>query len=127
MQQSTAIVVDDSRLMRKALGAMLERAGCAVVAEGADGDDVVQLYERHTPTLTVVDLVMPSRDGLTAAKDLLARHPTALIVVCSSIASAEKEAICRRAGVAHYLIKPFQADRAAAMMKFVLSRFADRP
>jgi two-component system chemotaxis response regulator CheY len=122
----TALVIDDSPIMRKSLRAILERAGCQVVGEGGSGDDVLPLYERFQPTIVTMDIVMPGKDGLTAATELLQRYPNAVIVMCSSLTSRDKILACQKAGVAHYLLKPFQPEKATAVLQYVLGRL-NRP
>jgi two-component system chemotaxis response regulator CheY len=117
-----AIVVDDSPIMRMQLKSLLSQAGCQVVGEGASGDDVLALYERHRPDLITLDIVMPGKDGVTAATELLARHPQAAVVMCTSLTTRDKVVACQKAGVSHYLLKPFQPERAIAVFRHVLAR-----
>jgi two-component system, chemotaxis family, chemotaxis protein CheY len=118
----TALIIDDSPVMRAHLRVLLRQAGCDVVAEGGQGDEVLPLYERHRPDLITLDIVMPGKDGVTAATELLARHPQAVVIMCTSLSSRDKILACQRAGVAHYLLKPFQAERAVATIQHVLGR-----
>src|SRR6476469_8662850 len=119
---ATAIIVDDSPIMRMQLRNLLAQAGCRVVGEGATGDDVLALYEQHRPDLITVDIVMPGKDGVTAATELLARHPRAAVVMCTSLTTRDKIVACQKAGVSHYLLKPFQPERAVAVFRHVLTR-----
>jgi two-component system chemotaxis response regulator CheY len=123
---ASAVVVDDSPIMRVQLRNLLAQAGCNVVGEGASGDDVVALYERHRPDLVTLDIVMPGQDGVTAATALLARHPDAKVVMCTSLTTREKVVACQKAGVSHYLLKPFVPERAIAVFRHVLARGAAR-
>jgi DNA-binding NarL/FixJ family response regulator len=118
----TALIIDDSPLVRAALRPILVQAGLRVVAEGGQGDDLLPLYEKHRPDLVTLDIVMPGKDGITAATELLARYPRAVIVMCTSIASRDKILACQRAGVAHYLLKPFDPVRTITTIRHVLSR-----
>jgi two-component system, chemotaxis family, chemotaxis protein CheY len=120
----SALVVDDSPVMRTQLRALLRQAGCDAIVEGATGDDVMPLYERHKPDLVFCDIVMPGKDGVTAATELLTRYPNAVVVMCTSLTTRDKVLACQKAGVSHYLLKPFQADRAIAVMKHLLARNA---
>lgn len=112
----SAIIVDDSPVMRAQLRALLTEAGFAVAAEAPNASTLEALYVQHRPDLIALDIVMPGRDGVTAATELLAVHPEAVIVMCSSLASREKIKACKAAGVRHYLLKPI--DPALAVQVF---------
>jgi len=117
----TAVVIDDSPIMRMVLKTMLSQI-VDVVAEGVSGEDALPLYERFRPTVLTMDIVMPGRDGIVVATELLARHPTATIVMCSSLSTGDKIVACQKLGVAHYLLKPFNAEKVLSAMRYVLAR-----
>ncbi len=117
----SALVVDDSSVMRSQLRNLLRQAGCNQVVEGCTGDEVLPLYEAHRPALVLLDIVMPGKDGVTAATELLARHRDAVVVICTSLTTRDKVLACQKAGVSHYLLKPFQAERAIAVMRHLLA------
>ena len=118
----TAIVIDDSTIMRTQLKRTLVGIGVDVVGEAATADDLIAMYEHHRPDLVTLDVVMPGRDGAAAAAELLARYPDATVVMCTSVTSRDKILACQRAGVTHYLLKPFLADRAATMFRCALEK-----
>ena len=117
---ATAIIVDDSPLIRAQLRMILGRLGCTVVGEGASGDDVRALYEKHRPDVVTLDIVMPGKDGVTAAIELLGAYPEARVVMCTSLATRDKVIACQRAGVRHYLLKPFDQQRAEQILRFAI-------
>lgn len=119
---ATALVVDDSPIMRIQLRNLLAQAGCQVVGEGASGDELLALYEQHQPDLVTLDIVMPGKDGVIAATELLSRHPEATVIMCTSLTTRDKVLACQRIGVTHYLLKPFQPERAVAVFRHVLAR-----
>jgi two-component system chemotaxis response regulator CheY len=121
----TAVVVDDSPLIRIQLRQVLARIGVTVVAEATTGDRVRSLYEEHRPDLVTLDIVMPGKDGVTAATELLRDFPEARIVMCTSLAARDKIVACRKAGVTHYLLKPFDPARAEQVFQYVLQRGAE--
>lgn len=123
----TALIVDDSMLIRTQLRQILAPIGVTVVAEAASGDRVLALYEQHRPDLVTLDIVMPGKDGVTAALELLAAHPEARIVMCTSMTSREKIITCQRAGVRHYILKPFEAERVQKICDHVLKMPATAP
>ncbi len=123
----TAVVIDDSPIMRRSLRPLLEQAGCQVVAEGGSGDDAMGLYERYRPTIVTMDIVMPGKDGVTAATELLQKYPDAVVVMCTSLTVREKIVACQKAGVSHYLLKPFKPDKVVGVIRHLLTRIGQAP
>ncbi len=118
----TAAIVDDSPLVRIQLRQILTKMGCTIVAEATTGDAVLALYEEHRPDLLTLDIVMPGKDGVTAAVELLRVHPSATIVMCTSLTTRDKILACQKAGVCHYILKPFDAQRAEQVFRFAIER-----
>lgn len=122
-----ALIVDDSPVMRAHMRTLLAKAGCQVVGEAANGDEAVALYEQLRPDLMTLDIVMPGKDGVAVASEVMSRHPGATIVMCTSMTSRDKILACQRAGVKHYLLKPVQEDRALAVLQAVLGKVRATP
>lgn len=122
----SAIIIDDSPIMRSQIRRVLSSAGFETLAEASSADDLLPLYERHRPDLVSLDIVMPGRDGATAASELLAKHPSAVVVMCTSMASRDKILECQRAGVSYYLLKPFDPEHAANIYRAALERVRAR-
>jgi len=77
------LLVDDDALARGGLAGILHAAdGIDVVAEAADGDEVVELVHRHLPHVVLMDVRMHRMDGIraTAAATALARPPRVLML-----------------------------------------------
>jgi two-component system chemotaxis response regulator CheY len=118
---STAVLIEDSPVTRRRLQAILAEVGCEVVGDAPTGEELLLLYERLRPSLVITDIVLPGRDGLTVAAELLQRHPEAVVIVCSSLSAREKVLAAQKAGVAYYLLKPFDPERLKSVVKFVLA------
>jgi two-component system, chemotaxis family, chemotaxis protein CheY len=118
----TAAIVDDSPLVRIQLRQILTKMGCTIVAEATSGDAVRALYVEHRPDLVTLDIVMPGKDGVTAAVELLREYPQATVVMCTSLTTRDKILACQKAGVCHYILKPFDAQRAEQVFRFALER-----
>ena len=118
---SSALIIEDSPIMRRRLQAILLEVGYETVGEGATGEELFGLYATHRPTIVIMDIVLPGRDGIAIATDLLKRHPEALVIMCSSITSREKILACQKAGVAYYLLKPFEPEKLKAVVKFIVA------
>ncbi|HEY6877900.1 MAG TPA: chemotaxis-specific protein-glutamate methyltransferase CheB [Polyangiales bacterium] len=79
------MVVDDSALNRRTIGDVLGALdGVEVVGKAADGDEALRLAASLAPDLITLDLEMPRMDGFTFLRLLMARQPTAVIVISGS-------------------------------------------
>ena len=89
----TVLIVDDEPDVRDLARALLELDGFDVVGEAVNGAEGVQRYLEldppPVPTVVLLDNRMPVRSGMEAARDILARYPTQLIVLFTAYASPE--------------------------------------
>jgi two-component system chemotaxis response regulator CheY len=120
----TAVIVDDSPVIRLQLRHILANIGVTVVAEAGCGGEAEALYATHRPSLMTLDVIMPGKNGTEVAVDILRAYPDARIVMCSSFNTYEKIMTCKRAGVRHYLLKPFDNARAQTIFQFALDELA---
>jgi two-component system chemotaxis response regulator CheY len=118
----TAIVIDDSPISRAVLRRGLNKAGFEVVGEASTAERAMELFETHRPTLMTLDIVLPETDGVTAATQLLSKHPEATVVMCSAMAAREKILACRDAGVAHFILKPFSIEKVAEVARSIAAK-----
>ncbi|MCX8004440.1 MAG: response regulator, partial [Burkholderiaceae bacterium] len=65
-----ALIADDERLMREQLRARLHEVWpeLQIVAEARNGDEAVELVRAHRPQFAFLDIRMPGRSGLEAAR-----------------------------------------------------------
>jgi DNA-binding NarL/FixJ family response regulator len=83
------ILADDSLLLREGLARLLTEAGFEVVAQAADGDELLALVDEHRPDVAIVDIRMPpthTDEGLRAARAIRDRWPDVGILVLSQFA-----------------------------------------
>ena len=100
------LLVDDDALVRSGLRMMLAGARTLeVVAEAADGREVLGAVDRHRPDVVLMDIRMPQLDGIAATRLLCAQpHPPAVLVLTTFDAD---ELVLRalQAGAAGFLLK----------------------
>jgi two-component system chemotaxis response regulator CheY len=121
-QKPTAVVIDDSKSSREVMRYALTQAAVEVVGEGDNGVKAIELYDRLRPTLLMLDIVLPELDGVGAAAAILAKHPSAIVIMCSSLASRDKVRACKELGVTHFIVKPFDPDRVVTLVQMILKR-----
>lgn len=99
------LLADDHSIVRRGLRGLLEEAGISVVAEAADGHEALQLCERHSPDLLILDIAMPRLNGIEVAeRSQKLGHPPGIIILSMH---ADESYIIRAlaAGARAYLLK----------------------
>jgi DNA-binding NarL/FixJ family response regulator len=80
------VVADDSLLLREGVARVLEAAGFEVVAEAADGEELMRSVREHRPDVAVVDIRMPpthTDEGVQAARAIRSELPGTGVLVLS--------------------------------------------
>lgn len=100
------IIVDDDPIVAKSLSLILSvEADIEPIATGTRGDDAITLFEKCLPDVLLMDIQMPGCDGLSAAEEILSRHPGARIVFLTTFSDDEYIVRALRLGTRGYLIK----------------------
>ncbi|MGP4978963.1 response regulator [Glutamicibacter arilaitensis] len=79
------LIADDQHLVRSALAALLNlEEGIQVVAECADGDEVVPALTGYPVDVALLDIQMPRQDGLRTAAELKLSHPEVKVLILTT-------------------------------------------
>ncbi|QKS70664.1 response regulator [Paenalkalicoccus suaedae] len=84
MNKHSVLVCDDSDLFRYQFVHALESEPMITLLEAKDGNEAVEMYHTHVPSLVFMDIVMPNKDGIQALKEIVRTHPDASIIMMSS-------------------------------------------
>lgn len=113
-------LVDDYVLVRKGMGTMLAGADdIEVVGEASDGDEAVDLVERTSPDVVLMDLRMPRMDGIEATRRVRARFPDVRVIVLTAYADDHRVLEAVRAGASGYLLKDVEEEDLAETIRTV--------
>ncbi|QJE01191.1 chemotaxis response regulator protein-glutamate methylesterase [Massilia forsythiae] len=101
------MVVDDSAVVRRTVGALLAQApGMRLLHAVSDPPRALERMQRQWPDVIVLDIEMPRTDGLAFLKKLMAERPTP-VVVCSALAGGPEAAMAAlAAGAVSVIAKP---------------------
>ena len=100
------IIVDDDKLVCDSLKIILgAQPGIEVVGLGSSGDDAVRLFRELAPDVALLDIQMPGRNGLSAARKILAEDPAARVVFLTTFSDDEYIVAALKLGARGYLIK----------------------
>jgi DNA-binding NarL/FixJ family response regulator len=108
------LLVDDQRLLREGLRTLLElHADLRVVGEAADGIEAEQQVERLRPSVVLMDLRMPHRDGVAATARIHDRFPSMHVLVLTTFDDDDLVFHSLEAGACGYLLKDVGSDALA--------------
>jgi len=100
------MLVDDHKMFREALRAMLEKEpGMAVVAEAGDGPEAVRLAQEASPDVVCMDIGLPGMNGIEVTRRMLAACPAAKVVALSAHTEERYVLDMLQAGAKGYVIK----------------------
>jgi DNA-binding NarL/FixJ family response regulator len=102
----TVMLVDDHLLVRRGFRRMLDDdPEIHVVAEAGDGQEAVDLALLERPDVIVMDFALPSMNGATASRKIMASFPEAAILILSMHPESTHVRNCLDAGARGYLLK----------------------
>jgi two-component system, chemotaxis family, chemotaxis protein CheY len=119
VKPSSILLIDDFAPAREVHRLALESESYRVI-EAADGGEDVALFHEHRPTLTIVDIVMPEKDGIETVKEILAIDPAAVVFTISG-ANDDYQEVARMLGARRGFRKPVRiADMLMAVREVLL-------
>jgi RNA polymerase sigma factor (sigma-70 family) len=98
--------VDDHAVIREGIAALLGRqSDMELIAEASNGREAVELFRKHHPDVTLMDLQMPEMNGIDALSAIRGEFPDARVIVLTSYAGDVQISRALRAGARAYLLK----------------------
>ena len=119
----TLLVVDDDPIILRSVRDVLSDAGYRVLVT-SEPEEALALVGEHSPSLALLDLMLPDRDGTELMEDLLAisRIP---VIFLSAYGRDEVVARVLEQGATDYIVKPFSPTELVARVKAALRRFRE--
>lgn len=119
-----AVIADDERLMRDQLRARLADVWpeLQIVAEARNGDEAVALVAEHRPDLVFLDIRMPGKTGVEAAREIGDACHVVFITAYSEYAVEAFEQ-----GAVDYVLKPAERDRLELTVARLKKKLGGRP
>ncbi|MGC8480480.1 MAG: response regulator [Acidimicrobiales bacterium] len=114
------LVVDDEFAQRKLLRAYLDKGGFDVV-EAESYSEAIDQFERSSPDIAVVDVMLPGSDGFDLVKSLRTRTNIPIIMLTARGEEAAKIAGLE-IGADDYVVKPYSAPEVISRIKAHLRR-----
>jgi DNA-binding NarL/FixJ family response regulator len=113
-------VADDHSLVRQGLRRYLDMAdGIEVVGEAANGKELLDLIERETPDIALVDIRMPEMDGLEAARQIRDRFSDVGVIMLTAYDDRQFVVEAVRSGARGYVLKARDAEHLIQTVRLV--------
>lgn len=117
----TILVVDDDPDIREVLKDRLESLGCRVLA-ASNGKEGLELLEKQSPQLVLLDIEMPDMNGLDVLKQIRAGGNEATVVMITAYGSIERAVQAMKQGAYDFIPKPFEPEQIALTVEKALER-----
>ncbi len=120
MENNTILVIDDDRNILAIIELYLKKAGFQVYT-CADGTSALAAFHETRPSLVVLDIMLPGRDGWAVLHDIRMESETPVIMLTAKGDTGDRVQGLEL-GADDYIAKPFDAKELIARIKAVLRR-----
>ena len=116
------VIADDQALMRGGFRMILDaQDDIEVVGEAIDGEDAIRQYVALKPDVVVMDVRMPTMDGIEATRRLTAADRPARVLILTTFDLDEYVYRALRAGASGFLLKDRPPEELVAAVRVVAS------
>jgi len=120
--KASVLVVDDHALLRTGVANIInQEPDLMVIAEAANGVEAVDMFERHHPDVTLLDLRMPEMEGVEAVTQIRERDPQAKVIILTTYDTDEDITRALKAGAKAYVLKDISAEALVTCIHDVLA------
>ncbi len=117
----TILVVDDDFYIQKALEDRLASLGYGVIVS-ADGLQALDLFDRHSPQLVLLDIELPGMKGLDVLKEIRRRDTDVPIIMITAYGSIDVAVQAMKDGAYDFIPKPFKSGHIGLVVQKAMER-----
>jgi len=121
-QTVRVLIADDQTLFRVGLARLLEEdPRVEIVGQAGDGAEAVKLAGSVMPDVILMDLKMPSLDGIEATRQILAKHPSVKVLLLTTFEADNHVIQALKAGASGYILKDSRPDSIVSSLLAVMA------
>jgi|SRR5690625_4710199 len=114
------VLIDDHKLFREGVKRILDfEPKFNVIAEGGDGNVATNLVKEHSPDVVLMDINMPTINGVQATSNLVTEFPDTSVIILSIHDDESYVTHALQTGAKGYLLKEMDADSLIEAIKVV--------
>ena len=111
MNKISVMIVDDQPIVRDGLELILSLSDeIEVLCAASNGEEAVELCEKHQPDIILMDIRMPVMDGVKATKVIKERYPKVKIIVFTTFNDDNFIFEALKNGASSYLLKDVESE-----------------
>lgn len=119
--KARVLIVDDAPFVREILSQLIQKSGFEIAGEAHDGEEAVTLCLKLKPDIVFLDVVLPNKNGIQVATEILRALPKTKIIATSSGDNAVIIQKAIEAGCCDFVSKPFAAEAVIGSIKKAMS------
>ena len=119
------LVVDDEKNICELIRLYLEKEGYEVLL-AFDGDQALSIFKNEAPSLVLLDIMLPKKDGLAVCREIRQVSNIPVIMLTAKGETFDK-VLGLELGADDYIVKPFENKELVARIKAVLRRYDSAP
>lgn len=123
LQGLRVLIAEDDTFLAKLLARQIEGLGLTMIGVASDGEEAVALADSLAPDLLLLDLGLPKKHGLQAAREILSRRFIPVIAITGQVRGDLVEQAAGL-GVFAYLVKPFEEHALEAAITIAFAQYS---
>lgn len=129
LEGKRVLLVDDDNDILTSMHAAFEPTG-AIIDLASNGNKAVELHDKHSPDLVILDMMLPGRSGFLVLERIKAKKPRnakPFVIMITGNQGARHKMYAETLGVSEYLNKPVKLDKLIATAERLLAGPAEAP
>lgn len=114
------LIVDDEASIRRILETRFKMLGYDIAA-ASNGEEALDIYNKFTPDIVILDIMMPKMDGYGVTKEIRKNFETPIILL-TALGDVSERITGLELGADDYVVKPFSPKELEARVKAILRR-----